>query len=142
MKGLNRTIFVMRMILRLVVCVALMGACILVQTQESNGTTIEKWRCFDRSDYDKKTTLVKLTRVTEDGEKSGFGEVSVAGVIHKALFQVKGFNRRWDFGKEPTGSYSYAFVIFPDGNGAYYDFSDVEYSGKTKAGQFFNCVSP
>ena len=143
LKGLSRTIFVMRMMLRLVVCVALMGAFILVQTQESSGTTIEKWRCFGQFDFDKKTALVKLTRVTKDGEKSGSGEVSVAGVTHKALFQVEGLNRRWDFGQEPrTGSYSYSFLIFPGGGGAYYDFSDVEPGGKTKAKQFFNCESP
>ena len=144
LKGLSRTIFVMRMILRLVVCVALMGACILVQTQESNGTTTEKWRCFDKWDFDKKTALVKLTRVTKDGEKSGFGEVSVAGVTHKALFEVQGLNRRWNFGEETRAGllYSYAFVITPDGGGAYYDFSGVGSGVETMPKQVFNCVSP
>ena len=124
-------------------CVALMGASILVQTQESSGTTTEKWRCFGEFDFDKKTALVRLTRVTKDDERSGFGEVFVAGITHKALFQVEGLNRRWDFGKElRTGSYSYTFVIFPGGGGAYYDFSGVELGGKTKARQFFDCVSP
>ena len=142
LKVFSRTIFVMRMILRLVVCVALMGACILVQTQESSGTTTEKWRCFGEFDYDKKTALVKLTRVTEDGQKSGFGEVSVAGITHKALFEVQGLNRRWTFGEETrTGSYLYSFVIRPDGGGAYYDFSGVEYGGQTKPKQVFFCVS-
>ena len=143
LKGLSRTIFVMRMILRLVVCVALMGACILVQTQESNGTTTEKWRCFDKYSSSRKTALIKLTRVTEDGEKSGFGEVLVAGVTHKALFEVQGLNRRWNFGEETrAGSYTYAFVIKPNGDGAYLDFSDVELGGKTRPKQLFNCVSP
>ena len=144
LKGLSRTIFAMRMILRLVMCVALMGACILVQTQESSGTTTEKWRCFGQFDFDKKTALVKLTRVTKDGEKSGSGEVSVAGVTYKALFEVKGLDRRWDFGEGTRAGflYSYSFVITPDGGGAYYDFSDVEYGGKTMPKQVFNCVSP
>ena len=143
LKGLSRTIFVMRMILRLVVCVTLMGACILVQAQESSGTTTEKWRCFDKFDFDKKTALVKLTRVTKDGEKSGFGEVLVAGVTYKALFKVKGLDRRWDFGLETrTGLHSYAFLITPNGGGAYYDFSGVEYGVETKPKQGFNCVSP
>ena len=89
-----------------------MGAFILIQTQESNGATTEKWRCFDRLDYGKKTALVKLTRVTKDGEKSGFGEVSVAGVTQKALFRVEGLNRRWYFGElTKAGLYSYSFVI-------------------------------
>ena len=143
LKGLSRTIFVMRMILRLVVCVALTGACILVQAQESSGTITEKWRCFGEFDFDKKAALVKLTRVTKDGERSGFGEVLVAGVTHKALFRVEGLNRRWDFGEElRTGSYSYSFVIFPGGGGAYYDFSAVEYGVETKPKQVFRCVSP
>lgn len=143
LEGLSRTISIMRMILRLVACVVLIGACILVQVQESSGTTTEKWRCFDRFDYDKKTALVELTRVTKSGERSGFGEVSVAGVTYKALFEVEGLNRRWDFGEKPrTGSYSYAFVITPDGGGAYYDFSGVEPGGMTKSKQFFSCVSP
>ena len=133
----------MRMVLKLVVCVALMGACILVQAQESSGTTTEKWRCFDKSDFAKKTALVKLTRITEDGKKSGFGEVSVAGVTYKALFEVQGLNRRWNFGEETrAGSYTYAFVIKPNGDGAYLDFSDVELGGKTRPKQLFNCVSP
>ena len=133
----------MRMILRLVVCVTLMGACILIQTQESNGTTTEKWRCFDKLDYGKKTALVKLTRVTEDGEKSGFGEVSVAGVTHKAFFRVQGLNRRWNFGElTKAGLYSYSFVIWPDGEGTYYDFSVVGSSVETQPKLFFRCVSP
>ena len=111
--------------------------------KKSSGTTTEKWRCFGEFDYDKKTALVELTRVTKDGEKSGFGEVSVAGVTHKALFRVEGLNRRWDFGEEIRTDLSpYSFVIFPSGGGAYYDFSGVEPGGKTKPRQFFSCVSP
>jgi len=121
------------------VCVVVTGVCILVQTQESSGSTTEKWRCFDEYDSGKKRVLVKLTRVTEDGAKSGFGEVSVAGVTHKALFQVKGLNRRWDFGDE-RDPYLYAFVIFPDGGGAYYDFSGTD-GKQVSPKQTFDCVS-
>ena len=143
LKGFSRIIFVMRMILRLIVCVALMGAFILIQTQESSGTTTEKWRCFDEQDYGKKTALVKLTRVTEDGKKSGSGEVLVAGVTHKALFLVEGLNRRWNFGERTkAGLYSYSFVIWPDGEGTYYDFSIIDSGVETQPKLFFNCVSP
>jgi len=143
LKGLGRIIFVMRMMLRLVVCVALMGACILVLTQESSGTTTEKWRCFDILDFGQKTALVKLTRVTEDGAKSGFDEVSVAGVTHKARFEVEGLDRRRNFGeKTRTGLYSYSFFIFPGGEGAYYDFSRVDPNVEAQPKQLFNCVSP
>ena len=134
-------IFIMRMILRLVVCVALMGVCIPVQAQGS-GTTTEKWRCFDRYDSGKKRALVKLTRVTEDGGKSGFGEVSVAGITHKASFKVEGFDRRWDFGDESIWDpYLYAFIIYPDGRGAYYDFSGTD-GKQVPPRQTFDCVSP
>ncbi len=142
LKSFSRTIFVMRTILRLVVCVALMGSCIFVQTKESSSTTTEKWQCFDLWDSYEKTALVKLTRTIEKDERSGFGEVLVAGVTHKALFRVEGLNRRWDFGKETrTGAYSYAFVIEPDGTGVYLDFSHVEPGVQIKGSQFFNCVS-
>ncbi len=109
-----------------------------LQAQESSVTTAEKWRCFDFWDSNKETVLVKLTRAKKNGEDLGYGEVSVAGVNHRARFQVSGINRRWDFGDGGD----YAFIIKPDGSGGYYDFSNVKYGDETGPRQFFNCVSP
>ena len=107
-----------------------------VQAQENRGMTTEKWQCLDRLDFSNKTVLVGLTRVAGDSEDRGFGEVSVAGVTYRALFQVAGFDRRWDFGEE----LNYASIIRPDGDGLYYDFSTVEDGGKTNPSQHFECV--
>ena len=110
--------------------------------QENIDATTEEWRCFSPSDYQmlsildksfpEEKVLVRLTRVTENGE------VSVAGVTYRAVFRVVGFDRRWDFGEDGN----YAFVIKPDGSGAYYDFSSVEDGGKTRPSQTYGCVSP
>ena len=93
--------------------------------------TVETWRCFAQSDFNKHTVLVELTRVTAAGETQGSGQISVAGVTHHALFRITGFDRRWDFGKEMQ----YSFIITPNGSGAYYHFS-------TYPIQDFDCVSP
>ena len=110
-----------------------------VQAQESEDTTTEIWRCFDWVDFEKKTVLIRLTRVTRHSEDLGFGEVSVAGVSYMALFRVTGLDRRWDFGSDELPNYS--FIIQPNGDGAYYDFSNVEVGGTTKPSQNFTCVS-
>ncbi len=99
--------------------------------------TVETWRCGDI--MTPSTIVVELTR------KAGFEflgqeQISVAGVTYDdALFYIEGLNRRWDFGKD----LKYAFIIKPDGRGAYYDFSLLE-EGETRTGpsQQFRCVSP
>ena len=112
------------------------GATVGVQAQESDIITTEKWRCFDRYDYLEATVLVELSRVTS--EALGIGEVSVAGITYTAVFKVSGFDRRWDFGE----GFEYSFIIKPSGDGAYYDFSNVEDGGKTSPSQFYSCMSP
>ncbi len=105
---------------------------------QGSDITAEKWRCFARSDLNKNTVLVELTRVTVAGETQGSGQISVAGVTHHTLFRITGFDRRWDFGKEMQ----YSFIIKPHGSGFYYDFSLVEEGETTGPSQRFNCVSP
>ena len=46
-----------------------------------------------------------------------------------------GLDRRWDFGDE----LAYAFIIRPDGEGMYYDFSEVDDDEKTGPSQHFFC---
>ncbi len=111
-----------------------------VQAQENKDATTETWRCFERTDFLNTTVLVKLTRVTIDNEKFGYGEVSVAGITYPAIFEVAGFNRRWNFGLDEMWDYS--FVIEPNGDGAYYDFSNVEDGDTTTPSQLFTCLSP
>ena len=125
----------MQKVLLTFVALIVLAAC-GVQAQESGDVTTEKWRCFGLLDFSQETVAVRLSRIA--GEDHGFGEVSVAGITHRAGFQVAGFNRRWDFGIE----LNYAFIIEPDGSGAYYDFSNVEDGGMAGSSQRFNCVSP
>lgn len=92
------------------------------------------------------------------------GQVSVAGVTHKASFRIEGLDRRWYFGwdvledrledlgkgsdfedlakvMEDVIKANYAFIIRPDGWGGYYDLSLLEYGEtRTKPSQIFKCV--
>ena len=92
------------------------------------------------------------------------GQVSVAGVTHKASFRIEGLDRRWYFGwdvledrledlgkgsdfedlakvMEDVIKANYAFIIRPDGWGSYYDLSLLEYGEtRTKPSQVFKCV--
>ncbi len=97
------------------------------------------------------------------------GQVSVAGVTHKAHFHIEGLNRRWDFGTdlledrledrlEDLGKgwdledfgkvledlsktiYTFSFIIQPDGSGLYFDFSRVGGGEPTGPSQIFKCV--
>ena len=111
-----------------------------VLAQENKDTTIEKWRCFARMDFTKKDVLVELSRVTNYNEKFGYGEVSVAGITYRAEFYIAGFDRRWDFG-DAGSTWNYSFVINPNGDGAYYDFSNVEDGQSTSPNQMFSCKS-
>ena len=123
----------------LLACIGLaVGTTVGVQAQESDGITTEEWRCFDRSDYSMETVIVRLNRVTGDGKTHGLGTVAVAGITHRGAFEVAGFDRRWSFGED----FEYVFIIEPSGDGAYYDFSDVEAGGKTGPSQTYSCVSP
>ena len=106
-----------------------------VQAEDDPSATTEEWRCFSTSDFFRENVLVRLTREMKRGVDLGSGEVSVAGVTHDARFEVAGIDRRWDFG----GDMQYAFVIQPDGSGAYYDFSTVEDGGRTGPSQQFGC---
>ncbi len=94
--------------------------------------SLEPWRCFDTTDFNRTSVLLTLTRL-ENG-----GEVSVAGTTHTAAFEVQGLNRRWDFGPDDDGRYDYMFLIEPDGTGLYYDFSRST-DGTASPSQRFNC---
>ncbi len=115
------------------------------QAQQSRDIAIEKWRCFDIFDYSEEEVLVTLSRVTGDGQDREHGEVLVAGVTYRADFRVVGLDRRWNWGEETSlfqQSFAYSFIIRPNGDGLYYDFSDVEIGGETSPSQTFTCVSP
>ena len=101
---------------------------------------IETWSCYDVVDYSKKSPLVVLSRHkftnNDTQETIELGEVEVAAVNYGSLFRVTGFDRRWDFGPEDRPT-SFAFIIKPNGDGLYYDFTDSDEG--VSPSQFFKC---
>ena len=93
--------------------------------------SLETWRCFDRTDFNRRTPLVTLARL---GRRGG---VSVAGVDYSTDFRVEGLDRRWNFGEYEDG-WPYALLIKPNGSGLYFDFSSSD-DGTAKPSQFFEC---
>ena len=121
------------------------------QPQEAQSSTIiERWACLNARDrlallfedggYDdipEEKVVVSLTRRSSKDDKSGFGEVSITGITHRARFSVEGLDRRWDFGENGE----YAFVINAQGGGAYYDFSDADAGEVVQPSLEFGCIS-
>lgn len=93
----------------------------------------ETWNCT-QSEY---TEDVLLTATIHDSKTTG--QIEVAGTTHTARYLVEGFDRRWDFGLN-DGSYTYAFVISPDGDGLYYDFSKTISGEPTSAKGIYHCT--
>ncbi len=94
--------------------------------------SLETWRCFDESDFNRTNVLLTLSRL-EHG-----GEVSVAGTTYSTQFEVRGLDRRWDFGLDDDGTFDYMFRIELDGTGLYYDFSRST-DGTAKPSQRLRC---
>ena len=117
---------------------------------------IERWECYDKSQYRQWEISQKLSRSSSStlpSEEKGpvlarlkrlrvgnterhfeFGEIEVSGSTKSTTFQIQGINRRWDFGKNGR----YAFVIYPNKTGLYYDFRGSE-GKRIKPSQFFIC---
>ena len=69
----------------------------------------------------------------------GPGTVRLLGLVeHEAQFRVDGLDRRWNFGDD-DGAYHFAIVIEPNGDGRYYDFSDVPTGETTGPKQSYYC---
>lgn len=131
-------------VVRIPVAVALSLCGMIVLAQESgtpaepadsenaNTGPDETWSCWEPYDVQKRP-LVTLTLY----RKSGFGTVQVAGDTQAAQFQIQGFNRRWDFGHtKENGAFSFAFLIEPNGDAAYYDFTRAE---EAEPSQIYRC---
>ncbi|HTF97025.1 MAG TPA: hypothetical protein VL995_12885 [Cellvibrio sp.] len=86
---------------------------------------IETWECQETS-YGQWTNILVQAQVIKGRTE---GKIYVAGVSHSTAFEVKGFNRRWDFGLTDDGTYKFAFVVKPNGTASYYDFTLESQSG-------------
>ena len=104
-------------------------AAALAMAGVAHSATVEVWECRDR--YSPSGILAEA-KVNQD---RATGTISVAGVVHKARYEVKGFNRRWDFG-ERNDAFSYAFVVEPDGSASYFDFGTAK---SVKPSMFMQC---
>ena len=93
----------------------------LFLVSEAHAATIEEWECRDK--FGSSEAVLAEAKVNEGRET---GAISVAGVTHKTRYQVAGFDRRWDFGIQKDGTYTYAFIISPDGTGTYFDFGGAK----------------
>lgn len=93
---------------------------------------IETWTCTER--YGSEILAVASVNA---GRESG--QIKVAGVVHEARFQTKGFERRWDFGLSDDFTYHYAFVVEPNGDASYYDFSSSKKVEIVKPSIFMKC---
>ena len=94
---------------------------------------IEEWECIDKSDYFSQNNPILVVAKVFEGRRSG--TIEVAGVTHKSRFRVAGFERRWDFGLSGS-SFTYAFIIEPNGSGQYYEFKS---DATTKPRLFMKC---
>ena len=109
------------------------------QAQEPKETVGEKWRCYGLWDFNNEKVLVTLTRLQKNGVDTGNGDISTAdGINYRAKFQIAGFERRWNFGNGER--MKYAFIILQDGDGAYYDFSQLKPEEKTGPKILYSCV--
>ena len=93
----------------------------------------EVWEC--RDSFSSSVSSVLLYATVDDEKISG--TIKVAGTEYYTIYYTSGFNRRWDFDLNKSGTYKYSLLIEPDGDGIYYDFSSGKKS--VKPSMFFKC---
>ena len=99
---------------------------LLTASAAAQASPVETWEC--RDNY-RGTGAILVTATVEPGRKRG--SIAVAGVKHATVFQVAGFDRRWDFGLSNNHS-QYAFIIEPNGNAQYFDFGKKREASPSK----------
>lgn len=96
---------------------------------------IEAWECFDN-------VILQGIPILKTGIYAGMKN----GIIvlnelttYYTSFEIKGIQRRWDFGLTKDGNYDYAITINPDGFAQYYDFSKTKIGTNIKPNVLFYC---
>jgi hypothetical protein len=92
---------------------------LLVLSFSSSILAQDSWECQDYFSRDWNNILV--VAIVKDEPNTG--EITVSGVDYDTAYQVTGFNRRWDFGPTKEGIFTYSFVMAPNGEAKYYDFT-------------------
>ena len=96
---------------------------------------VETWECKDRYDFSDSWKNILVVATIDSGRTTG--SVTVAGDTQSAQYRVAGFQRRWDFGPmKKNGGFTYSFIIDPNGEGSYYDFSQAD---TAKPSLFMTC---
>jgi hypothetical protein len=103
---------------------------LLTASATAHASPVETWQCWD---YFDQSESILVTATVEPGRKKG--GIAVAGVMHATVFQVAGFDRRWDFGFS-NKAYQYSFIIEPNGEGKYFDFGK---ESKAKPSKLMKC---
>jgi hypothetical protein len=109
---------------------------ILILTNLTNSAmpqeAAETWSCSER--YSRESAVLVVAIINE-GRSSG--SIRVAGTTYTTAFRTQGFDRRWDW---EESSESYAFVVAPNGDGAYFDFSFADNTGNAQPRQLYSCT--
>ncbi|WP_020677489.1 hypothetical protein [Geopsychrobacter electrodiphilus] len=84
-------------------------------TTIANAEVVESWICQESSngDWSKIIATVEVNKGKENGKVDIFGE------SHIATFGTIGTNKSWKYGS----SYEFVFMIKPNGEAMYYDYS-------------------
>lgn len=105
---------------------------------ESDGGTVTKWKCYSG---DSVVTLIGR-------HEPGGGTVTFGTISRVADFGLKGLRLEWGWGANDLETLMggvteaivrYKFIIRPDGEGLYYDFSGAEEGEKRLPQDTFRC---
>lgn len=107
-------------------------AVVLFSVGAANAKVIEAFNCFPKG---KSAPVLVEAKILDDGR----GIILAAGQTNYTLYEVKGFDRRWDWTAVGGDVFIYAFIINIHGNGGYYDFSDAEKGETVFPSQNFDC---
>lgn len=139
----------------LVVLIALTSFTVRAQEQESDidieelkdllATCVDyKWECFDPIDFNKETVLVQLNGIKCAKDEVGLGSVFLGSRKDSeqlGYFDIEGLAFVWRFGLDgESGYYNYALRVLSNGNGYYYDFSNIDEGESIGPSQNFACV--
>lgn len=94
--------------------------------------TAETWHCTEVYG----TEILVIATIAKNRKT---GEIKVAGVKHSSKFEVTGFNRRWNFSLNDASTYDYSFIIKPNGDALYFDFTNTKPDEVVKASIFMSC---
>jgi len=88
---------------------------------EALGYPVELWECRDSRSEDW-SSILAYAAVDEGKEK---GVIEAFGEKHFTDFITRGNQRRWDYGLNSDNNFDYAFMIEPNGDAKYYDFTHI-----------------